>query len=305
MKFISKSKERSTILHRSHHIVEKKKEKTQKRKIMVVIVKCAASDEGHAFIAAVEQVILMTESDANVQVAFDCEGLNLSRVGTIELISICFSWMEVFLVDFHGSPDSEIASAVKQIFEHDKITKIIHDCRMDSDALYHRHGIKLTVVHDSSCFHHEITGKEDVGLNDVLQWNDLGQNNVRDKSIYKTNPNFWATRPVTEKMIEWATSDVDNLFRLAAKQISQLNDSRKERAQQKSEEYASIARDMNVVTGLRVNNVGHFIGRGGVNLRGLQHRTGTIMYQERPKNTWFVFYPNESALAAVKSRMMG
>jgi ribonuclease D len=246
----------------------------------------------------------MTDSDANVQVAFDCEGLNLSRLGTIELISICFSWMEVFLIDFHGTPDSEIVGAVKQIFEHEKITKIIHDCRMDSDALYHRHGIKLTGVHDSSCFHHANTGREDKSLNDVLQWNDLGQNAVRDKSIYQTNPNFWATRPVTERMIDWAASDVDKLFALAAKQLSQLGESEKERARQQSEVYASTARDMQVATGLRVSNVGHFIGRGGANLRSLQHRTGTIMYQERPKNTWFVYYPNESALATVKRRMM-
>ena len=272
---------------------------------MVVIVSSATSNEGQKFIAAVERVIILTDSESNVQVAFDCEGLNLSRVGTIELISVCFSWMEVFLIDFHGTPDSKVADALKQMFEHDKVTKIIHDCRMDSDALYHLHGIKLTNVHDTSCFHHVITRHEDKSLNDVLQWNSLGQNVVRDKSIYKTNPNFWATRPLTERMIEWATSDVDKLFVLAAKQLAQLSVSSTEKARQNSETYAATARDMKIATGLRVNNVGHFIGSGGVNLRGLQHRTGTIIYQERPKNTWFVFYPNESALTQVKSRMMG
>jgi hypothetical protein len=60
---------------------------------------------------------------------------------------------------------------------------------------------------------------------------------------------------------------------------------------------------MNIETNLRVNNIGHFIGPRGSNLRDLQRRTGTVNYQERPKDTWFVYYPNSNALDTVKRSM--
>ena len=75
------------------------------------------------------------------------------------------------------------------------MTKIIHDCRMDCGALYHLHRIKLNNVHDTSCFYAEITGREDVSLNNVLILNGIAQNRTRDKSIYKTNPTFGQLGP--------------------------------------------------------------------------------------------------------------
>ena len=131
------------------------------------------------------------------RVAFDCEGVALSRLGTVELVSVCFSSMEVFLVDVGGEPDPDIIKAVKVRFEDIKVTKIIHDCRMDSDALFHLHDIKLNNVHDTSCFHDEITGREHENLNNVLMHNGVEQNHSRDTNIYRVNPAFWASRPLT------------------------------------------------------------------------------------------------------------
>jgi exonuclease 3'-5' domain-containing protein 1 len=169
------------------------------------VVKSAESDAGSLFLAAVDQAML-SEAVELERVAFDCEGVNLSRVGSLEIISICFASKEVFLVDAgKKGADPAIMKAVKDLFENKKIVKIIHDCRMDSDALYHLHGIKLQNVHDTSCFHAQITGCSDPNLNDVLILNDIKENTIRDKSIYKSNPNFWATRPLTKQMIEWAS----------------------------------------------------------------------------------------------------
>jgi exonuclease 3'-5' domain-containing protein 1 len=180
---------------------------------MVVIVSSTDADARNKFIDAVESALLRAESET-LRV-----GVNLSRIGTIELISICFSTMEVYLVDFSKSALSSglnsILEYVKRLFESRNVVKIIHDCRMDSDALYHLHHITLVNVHDTSCFHAAITSQEDKNLNDVLVYNHLSSNVHRDKSIYKTNPRFWATRPITTTMIEWATSDVDKLFQLA------------------------------------------------------------------------------------------
>ena len=63
---------------------------------MVHVVKSAESDAGSLFLAAVDQVML-SEAIELERVAFDCEGVNLSRVGSLEIISICFASKEVFL----------------------------------------------------------------------------------------------------------------------------------------------------------------------------------------------------------------
>ena len=186
--------------------------------IMVYVVKSADSDAGRFFIAAVHRVCISEDAKAE-RVAFYCKGVNLSRLGSVELISVGFSSMEVFLVDVGGEPDPDILKAVKVLFEDAKVTKIIHDCRMDSDALFHFHDIKLNNVHDTSCFHAEITGSEDENLNNVLMHNGVEQNHTRDTNVYKANPAFWASRPLTQKMINWVASDVDRLFELATKQL--------------------------------------------------------------------------------------
>lgn len=262
-------------------------------------------DAGGRFISAVNSILLSEErNNDNTRVAFDCEGVNLSRIGSVEVVSICFSPTDVFLVDLGGAePCPEIVKAVKDLFESDKVTKIIHDCRMDCDALFHLHGIKVNNIHDTSCFHYVITSMEDKNLNDVLRFNGISTNAARDNSVYRVNPAFWATRPLTPQMVDWASADVDKLFDLASKQLDRISGTSKPRAIAKSAEFACAARDMKIRTGLSVNSPGLFIGRGGANLRSLQKRTGTIIYQERPKNSWFVFYSSEASLASGMRKM--
>ena len=73
---------------------------------------------------------------------------------------------------------------------------------------------RIQNVHDTSCFHAQITGRFDSILNSVIAFND-----IQDKS----NPNFWATRPLTEQMIGWASADVDRLvFDVATKQLASI-----------------------------------------------------------------------------------
>lgn len=242
----------------------------------------------------------MSKSNDAKRIAFDCEGVNLSRLGSLEIISICFPDMEIFLVDFGNNPCPKIREKVKEIFESSEVVKIIHDCRMDCDALFHLHGIKVNNVHDTSCYQTVLTGGQK-NLNDTLACNGIKTNSHRDKSVYKRNPRFWATRPLAEQMIEWASSDVNKLFKLSQIQLDKISINSKSRAITKSNEFTKNARDMKVKTGLKVNSPGLFIGRGGANLRRLEERTGTFMYQDG--GSWFVYYENESSLAAVKRAM--
>jgi len=257
----------------------------------------------------------IADTSEATRVAFDCEGVNLSRIGTIELVSLVFDKKDetasrgtstVFLIDIGGGRSSVYAqeriNALKRLFECGTVPKIIHDSRMDSDALFHLHGIVLNNVHDTSCFH----PTEETNVNDVLIYNGLEPNGHRDTSVYKQNPRFWASRPLTQKMKSWASSDVGNLIPLADKQISSLGDTRAiENAKAKSASYATLVKDMKLETGLRVScPIGLFIGSGGSNIRSLRARTNTLIYQDDIKNTWFVYYdPTKSNLAAVKRAM--
>jgi len=61
---------------------------------------------------------------------------------------------------------------------------------------------------------------------------------------------------------------------------------------------------MKVEKGLRLlTSLGLFIGRGGANLRRLQARTKTHIYQDREASTWFVYYDEVPDLEAVKRAM--
>jgi hypothetical protein len=140
------------------------------------VVKSANSDAGGLFIAAVDRVCISEDAEPE-RVAFDCEGVNLSRLGSVELISVCFSSMEVFLVDVGGT------KAVKELFEDAKVTKIIHDCRMDSDALFH-FMISSSIMSTTpvvSMLRSQVTGRADDNLNNVLMHNGVEQNHTRDR----------------------------------------------------------------------------------------------------------------------------
>ena len=286
----------------------------------VHIVESASSEEGLLFAAAVEEILQAEDASKDRMVAFDCEGVNLSRLGTVEIVSLCFDTAssghdgdddaeggskKVFLVTLGKNPDSEIVQLLKDLFGSERVLKVIHDCRMDADALYHCGDNKIILknIHDTSCFHHVIFGKEDRNLNDVLSANGLKSNAARDTSVYRRNPAFWATRPLTRQMIDWASSDVDKLLELASMQLAAVSEQGKIRAMAKSKANTTSARDMRVAKGMHVRNPGYFIGKGGMNLRSLQRRTGTLVYQMRPGDTWFVYYPTETALSAVKRKM--
>lgn len=210
-------------------------------------------------------------------------------------MSICFPSLDVYLVVFGCTLCQK---AVKDLFEDASVTKIIHDCRMDCDALYHLHRIQVNNVHDTSCFH----GVEDSNLNDVLAYNGIMINMSRDKTVYKRNPRFWAARPLTATMIDWASSDVQNLFALADAQLNRVTIVAKSVAIAKSSQYSRIVCNMKVCSGLTVRTPSKFIGPRGQNIRSLQRGTGTLIYQDHPIG-WMVFYDSESSLEAVKRSM--
>lgn len=95
---------------------------------MPLLVDDKNHDASARFYAAVDQAVANSIFGCNVRVAFDCEGVNLCRVGTIELVAICFEQLfgsktkgENFLVDLNAKAVVALrlkrVQALKKLFE--------------------------------------------------------------------------------------------------------------------------------------------------------------------------------------------
>jgi len=236
-------------------------------------------------------------------VALDAEGVDLSREGTISIVQLATP-SRCFLVDVQGKvPDDPLIAWLRTILESREIIKVIHDCRMDSDALMHHLNITLTNVHDTSCWHKVINGVADKSLNDTMSAYGLRPNVFHDNSVYQTNPAFWATRPLTPQMIDRASGDVQSMFELHNLQIEAATERNELRALSASQEYLTMARSAQVAM-VKVRNPGLFIGKRGSSIRSLQDQTGTIIYNKgrRSDNTFMVFYHDDAGLKTVQRK---
>ncbi|KAH7574310.1 hypothetical protein JRO89_XS03G0280400 [Xanthoceras sorbifolium] len=80
-------------------------------------------------------------------IGFDCEGVDLCRHGTLCIMQLAFP-DAIYLVDAIQGGDT-LVKACKPALESSYITKVIHDCKRDSEALYFQFGIKLHNVVDT------------------------------------------------------------------------------------------------------------------------------------------------------------
>ena len=171
-------------------------------------------------------------------IALDVEGVDLCRAGKICLVQLATE-NECVVIDTLEA-DTALIDWLRVLLESDTIVKVTHDCRMDSDALFHILHIELVNVHDTSQWHRAITCEEDKNLNAVLMHNGLSPNVVRDSRVYNANHAFWATRPLTPTMLKWASGDVGLLLELRKRQMAL--------ADVKQSAMAKIASDANIVS---------------------------------------------------------
>ena len=250
-----------------------------------------------------------------MQVSVDCFSLNVRISLTQQLCTGQCSLVQMavplgdnaqcFLFDvLDKSKQDPMICFLRDILESDSVLKIIHDCRMDSDALHHLLDIKLVNVHDTSAWHYKLTGGQDVNLNDMLQSNNLKPNVVRDGEIYRSNHAFWATRPLTERMITWAAGDVSLMFKVHALQVGKASPAVAKASISLSDEHLDMARSAELGRFKVKVNVGGFIGSRGCNLRSLQRSTNTLIYSRGPRSSaqFMVFYKDEASLQRVKAR---
>jgi exonuclease 3'-5' domain-containing protein 1 len=116
-------------------------------------------------VVAAPPVVRVVKTDAEVEsarlilraltvevLALDAEGVDLCRDGELCIIQLGTPSVS-FLFDVLNEPkESPLIKLVKEILKDDTVCKVIHDCKMVCDALYHQYGIRLRNVHDTQAW---------------------------------------------------------------------------------------------------------------------------------------------------------
>lgn len=248
-----------------------------------------------ASVVATEVDALSSFDTTQKLLAVDLEGIDLGRHGQISLVQIATP-TQCFVVDvLDRTATDPLVQWLRCLLEDPTVTKIIHDCRMDADALLHCLGIRLCNVHDTSQWHKVAAGVPDISLNRLLEWTGQEENGARSADVYKQDHAFWRQRPLTPAMISWASGDVTGLFGIYTKQRT-IPPEQQDRARGLSEAAVQWARQAQT-RDFTVHSMGRFIGAGGANVRALRTRTGTLMYHrgERSRSDWVLYYDTEAA----------
>ncbi|XP_058192569.1 uncharacterized protein LOC131309891 isoform X1 [Rhododendron vialii] len=168
-------------------------------------------------------------------IGFDCEAVDLCRYGTLCIMQLAFQ-DAVYLVDVVQGGE-ELMEACKPALESSYVTKVIHDCKRDSEALYFQYGIKLHNVVDTQIAYHLIEEQRRqkrsqdghisfVGLLADRRYCGISYGEKKEiRSCLREHPNFWAYRPLSKMMVHAAADDVRFLPYIYHKMMEKLNDS--------------------------------------------------------------------------------
>ncbi|KAH7286551.1 hypothetical protein KP509_32G012400 [Ceratopteris richardii] len=170
--------------------------------------------------------------EQNLVVGFDCEGVALARHGQLCIMQLAFN-DGIYLVDaLEGGGD--LIQACRPALESAYVTKVIHDCKRDSEALFYQYGIRLNNVFDTQISYSLIeeqegkTWKPDdhISFVDLLadeRYCGISYNEKEEvRGLLKKNPEFWKQRPLTERMKRVAADDVKFLLHIHQKMVRKL-----------------------------------------------------------------------------------
>lgn len=151
--------------------------------------------------------------------ALDTEGVNLGPQGPLTLVQLATPAAEVFLFDVQSTPQLFGEGRLRELLEAEHITKVMHDCRNDSAALFFQFGVKLQNVFDTQAAHASLQQQDlgkpvhkvkNVSLGTLCALYGGPTNPRRDqvKSLYRRDQKFWSRRPLSEDMVFHAAFDV-------------------------------------------------------------------------------------------------
>jgi hypothetical protein len=173
------------------------------------------------------------------EIAFDCEGVDLSRNGALTLACFCgCGGVEeeeetvVYMIDVLKIgqakifPQTSTGINLKTILESHSHLKIMFDSRSDSDALYHQFGVRLANVLDLQVFDQGcriargespparsgswvpyVKGMKAI-LKNYLSYEIQRELDLGGDAPHSADQNVWGKRPLNEISLKYASDDV-------------------------------------------------------------------------------------------------
>lgn len=196
------------------------------------------------------------------RVAVDCEGVQLSRTGRLCLVQIAGPDV-VYFFDVVGRGDVGWGrllfekGGLKGLLESEDVWKVMHDCRHDSDALFHQFGVRLAPVIDTQVVFsvlRKARGMPEglpVSMKTLLKkFAGATEEQLEVKNAVKESMrgdgDFWLKRPLPKQALVYARLDVEHLLFLTdllGKYIHSADQTAWARVLEGSSEYVAVFRD--------------------------------------------------------------
>lgn len=155
-------------------------------------------------------------------VAMAAEGINVGREGPLTLLQLGTCSGYVYIFDILENRDLMLVGRLRQLLEDVDIIKVVHDVSNVSAALYFQFATSLANVFDTQVAHHLIEEHQGRRLPAGMKLSDICLQYTDDTDKMHTYDwrtdskqvwmamvgNFWAMRPLTPDMIEFAAGDV-------------------------------------------------------------------------------------------------
>jgi len=241
-------------------------------------------------------------------VSFDCEGVNLGRLGTVTLVTVAIPGPAGGVFHFDLLPSApflaDSLAQLKLVLESTTVLKVIHDSKNDADVLQGK-GIHVNHVFDTlvGC---QILCGVNKNLNDALAYFDCKVNTARGSIDYDSTPRYWEARPLTPAMLEYAAGDVAELFELYTEQQRRLTSSGKAPSTWLVAMEAQLDRARGCPFHFCIlvpdHKKGRVIGKGGANLRDVESRSGASLQANRQGG--FLILGRTQAIVDAAKRMV-
>lgn len=178
-------------------------------------------------------------------VAFDCEGVSLSRVGPCTLMQLVGDrdQKKVFIVDLVVCTAKMLEEAgIKALLEDASLIKICWDGRMDCDALLHQFNIRVNGILDLQTldifyrraegyrprfvngYAFGVTTYASLSSSDNADFERLKNQMINELSCVKGVRcfEFWRNRPLSQIVLQYAANDVLHMFAIRTKLLQKI-----------------------------------------------------------------------------------
>lgn len=232
-------------------------------------------DEQRTLKDAISNLKRKTKHDSSRFIAVDCEGVSLSRHGALTIITVATE-EEVYIFDVYKLGKFIFSCGLSQILEDKSCTKLMFDCREDSDALWHQFNVRMTGILDlqlleilyrrendtvadkatdqfsfSTSYSHRNQRTHDqvesvFGFRRCLELYVSDENLIRMKDkgrlLLKSDEEIWKKRPLSNELIQYCIVDTLAMFSLYDKLKGVLQGADQIRLRIASERYADMIR---------------------------------------------------------------